>query len=651
MARLLLIEDEPDICTLLERYLRRTGFLVTATADGESGIKSFESGIFDVVVTDGLLPKKTGIEVVAALRASPRGRDVPIVMITAAFKTPRARKDALEGGVDAFFTKPFVLTDLKDKLVELLHRQGKTIGPPPPPPRGAGPSSSSGSGRPPSSPPTAAPLAPPPPIWPRRVDTAAGAARALLDAAADRLSGVLRFSDGSSRLDVAFLRGVVVGASDNLREHLLGERLWKEGRLTTEQMRALNARIAEKNERVAEALLALGLCTADEALGFVDEQALMRVRRALLWTGEVERVDDEPLAQRLAVTSLDVAEVILAFGGEAAQETDALRFVALHKQKRLERGPRFDDLLLALSRARPQSALPAVFFAGSPTVAEAARSSTPLDVWAAWLVGLCRLADDPPGDPRPLPDLLKSGVVGMRMDKELAGRICAFLLRARGRTFYEVLELPADVTSSVALERVAALTAELGPDPHLDRALGPALPAARELWALLDDARATFASDAAREAYDGALAPKAAPAPAGGDQGRDQARDQARKQASLEDSFLRGQQALASGELVLALGCFELALASRPDDTEYESYLGWTQVLTGDEPGGIQRLMGAMRRHPQAMRPLFFLALCAARSGDTDKARSLLEECVRRSPHDVEVRTALEAMGGPLIRG
>lgn len=643
MARLLLIEDEPEIAVLLERYLRRTGFLVTVAADGEAGVKAFGAGTFDVVVTDGLLPKKTGLEVVAAIRATARGKEIPIVMITAAFKTPRARKDALDEGVDAFFTKPFVLTDLKEKLTELLQKQGKAIGPPPPPPR-PGVAGSQRSTTPAPSSLAAQPGSgsqPPVQVWPRRVDGAGAAARTLLDAASDRLSGILRFTDGASRLDVAFLRGVVVGAGDNLREHLLGERLWKEGRLTTEQMRALNARIAERGERVAEALLALGLCSADEALGFVDEQVLMRVRRAMLWTGEVQRLDDEALSQQLAVTSFDVVEVILKYGVERDQEAEALRFVALHKLKRLSRGPRFEDLLVTLSRVRPQSTLPGVFFAGTPTVAEAARTSSPLDVWAAWLVGLCRLPEDPPADARPLPDLLRSGVVAQRMDKQLAGRICETVLRARGRSFYELLELTTDASADAALERIRALTDELGPDPMVARALGPAIAAARELWAILDEARQTFSDPAARRAYDATHAPR--PAAAGA--------PEVRAQASLEDSFLRGQEALAAGELVVALGCFELALASKPDDAEYQSYLGWTQVLTGDGTGGVARLMGAMRTHPQAMRPLFFLALCAARDSDADKACSLLEECVRRSPHDVEVRTALEAMGGPRIRG
>jgi CheY-like chemotaxis protein len=712
VARLLLIEDEPDIRLLLDRYLKRSGFLVQTANDGEAGLAAFEQSHFDIIVTDGLLPKKTGFEIAASVRSSPKGKDIPIVMITAAFKTARSKKEAMDEGVDAFFTKPFILTDLRDKLVELLAKQGKTVGAPPkaeaPKPEAGKPearTSKPDAPRPdaprPDAPKPEAPKAEAPKAEARSakpevrsakpeapkpektrsdgpkarpalptgaVETMHDAARALLSAARARLSGLVRFTDGDSRLEIALIRGVVVGASDNLREHLLGERLWKEGRLTTDQMRALNARMAEKGERVAEALLALGLCTADEALAFVDEQARTRVRRALTWTGTVECVEDEAAAQRFAVCSLDVAEIVLAFGLEELQKNEAERFVAANKQKKLERGGGFDSLLMALARVLPTSQLPGAVLAGTPTVAEAARASSPAEVFAAWLAGLVRLPEDPPPDARPLPELMRAETASTRVDKELVTLVCATLLKARGRSFYELLDVPRNIASEDALEKLAALTKKVGPAAAGGRSLGPASAAARELWNLLEDARKTFSMPSWREAHDQIhkerppappAPPPRTPTPPPASPVADDvtlappARTPApppspvevrKSQAQPEDSFLRGQQALAAGDFVVALGCFELALASKPKDPEYQSYLGWTLVLSGDTPGGVARLMDAKRAHPQATRPQFFLAMCAARRGDVARARSLLEECARKSPHDVEIKAALSAL-------
>ena len=58
--------------------------------------KIFFHDSFDVVLIDGLLPKKSGFEVVPLIREMPRGKDVGIIMMTAAFKTPQARKEAFE---------------------------------------------------------------------------------------------------------------------------------------------------------------------------------------------------------------------------------------------------------------------------------------------------------------------------------------------------------------------------------------------------------------------------------------------------------------------------------------------------------------------------------------------------------------------------
>ena len=111
-----------------------------------------------------------------------------------------------------------------------------------------------------------------------------------------------------------------------------------------------------------------------------------------------------------------------------------------------------------------------------------------------------------------------------------------------------------------------------------------------------------------------------------------------------EDAVLEGQAALARAEIEKAQGCFQRAVRARPDDPDYASYFGWTQVLSGDRSNGIARLMAAMRDHPQSMRPLFFLGLAAARDGDLARARALLQEATRRAPEDVEVQVALSSV-------
>lgn len=617
MSRLLLVEDDPELGLLLQRYLSRSGFEIVLATDGAAGVQAFESADFDAIVTDGLLPKKLGLELVEEIRASSRGREIPIVLVSAAFKATTDVDPRLEL-VDAFFHKPFVLSELKQTLIGLTARRAPAAA------NAAVPVV-------PSAVATQAPGAPAGGVAPTRVAQVVDVARLLLHTARSRLSGLLRFTDGHSRLELAFLRGVLVGATDNLREHLLGDWLWNEGRLTAEQMLQVNQRIAERGERVAETCLALGMCTAHEALEWMDGQARVRARRSLAWTGHVERVEGERHAQALAVTSLDLPELILGFAVEPGQEAEAQRFVEQHAASPIRRGPCFDDLLLAFVEVLPGSSLPCVLFSEPPTLADVARASSPSEVWAGWLVGLFSLAHEPPLDETPLPDLLKRDDDALFVDKELAGRVSALLLKARGRTHYELLGVPKGASSEDVLKKVAELTAVVGPDALAGKALGPATVGARELWGLLEDARRTFSDPSLRQLYD------ARPLDAGHPQGH----STIDLKASVEEQFWRGRLALDAGDHATALACFQAVLSSRSDDPDFQSYLGWTEVLCGDVDAGLVRLEQARQAHPQALRPLVHLALAAARGGDAVRAHVLLAECQRRSPHDLEVKRAL----------
>lgn len=679
MSRLLLIEDDPDIRKLLERYLERSGIQVVIAADGDEGLKAFLHARFDLVLVDGLLPKKNGLEVVPALRKMPHGREVGIIMMSAAFKSPKARKEAMDGGVDAFFTKPFVLHDLKAKIDELLARgraaaaaqRAASAAPSPAatpakstaartPARGVAAPSISPSRQVvveverPSMPPahiaelreavrhdvTPRPRPAPAPPLPDEVAVKSpdDVARVLLQCARHRLSGLVRFADEGSELTIVYLRGVVVGAADNLREQLLGEMLWKQGRLTTEQMRDLNLRIAEKGERVAEALLALGYLSGDEVLALLDEQARARVRRALVWTGKLKVIEDEAAALKRAVDSVELLDVLLAFALEPGQRDEAARFVAAFKGKPLLRGPSFDDVLVAIARTKPDSALPGVLLSGSPNVTEAALASSPSEVYAAHLAELVRLPDDPMPDARPLPTVMRSAVGKDLVDRALTNRVSALLLKARGRSAYALFDKPRTASSEEMVACAEAMLVTLSQEILVGGSLGPALPAARELRAILEDYRELFADPTRRAMHDVVWGELPPPAP------KAQLAGGFASLAGPEDALLEGQLALENGDLARALECFESAVGARADDPEYKSWLAWARVLSGDVAGGIKGLISAMRDHPQAMRPMFFLGLHAARTGDVDKARALLVECTRRSPHDVEIQAALSAL-------
>jgi DNA-binding response OmpR family regulator len=117
-ARILLVDDEESIQTLLAYPLRRDGYDVVVAHDGREGLDRFAADRFDLVVLDVMMPRIDGIEVCRRLRSRSQ---VPIIMLT-------ARDDevdkvlGLEIGADDYITKPFSVREFRSRVKAALRR-------------------------------------------------------------------------------------------------------------------------------------------------------------------------------------------------------------------------------------------------------------------------------------------------------------------------------------------------------------------------------------------------------------------------------------------------------------------------------------------------------------------------------------------------
>jgi DNA-binding response OmpR family regulator len=123
--RILVVEDEKDISTLLERALRENAFSVDAAEDGERASFLARTNAYDVIVLDSVLPKKSGIDVCREIRAA--GRTVPILMLSA-IQEPAIKAQALDAGADDYVGKPFSLNELLARIRALLRRPKQITG-------------------------------------------------------------------------------------------------------------------------------------------------------------------------------------------------------------------------------------------------------------------------------------------------------------------------------------------------------------------------------------------------------------------------------------------------------------------------------------------------------------------------------------------
>ena len=117
--RTLVIEDDPGLARLLQRGLDEAGFSVDAAADGECGLHLAETEDYDAIVLDLMLPRRSGFEVLGALRA--RGKLTPVLVLTA-LDGIEDRVAGLDRGADDYLTKPFALTELVARLRALIRR-------------------------------------------------------------------------------------------------------------------------------------------------------------------------------------------------------------------------------------------------------------------------------------------------------------------------------------------------------------------------------------------------------------------------------------------------------------------------------------------------------------------------------------------------
>jgi DNA-binding response OmpR family regulator/Fe2+ transport system protein FeoA len=117
----LVVDDEPEIRQLVQKTLAAKGYEVVVAQDGADGLEKAERLVPDLVLLDAMLPKVHGFDVCRRIKASPRTRHVPVVMMTAIFRGWRFAQDAKEsyGAVD-YIEKPFRLDDVVRRVEAAL---------------------------------------------------------------------------------------------------------------------------------------------------------------------------------------------------------------------------------------------------------------------------------------------------------------------------------------------------------------------------------------------------------------------------------------------------------------------------------------------------------------------------------------------------
>lgn len=125
MAQTILVaEDQQHVRSLVEYKLKNIGYNVICVEDGRAALDKALEVVPDLVLLDVMMPLMTGFEVLAALRANDKTKNVAVVMVTAQSKEDEILK-GLDLGADDYITKPFSPNELAARVKTVLIRRGK----------------------------------------------------------------------------------------------------------------------------------------------------------------------------------------------------------------------------------------------------------------------------------------------------------------------------------------------------------------------------------------------------------------------------------------------------------------------------------------------------------------------------------------------
>ena len=122
--QVLIVEDDIRLAQALGQILEENHYQVDLVHDGDQGLAYAESGGYDVIILDVMLPRKSGLEVVAELRRA--NVATPVLMLTAR-TTVQDKITGLDSGADDYMTKPFSPAELLAHLRALTRRQGQVV--------------------------------------------------------------------------------------------------------------------------------------------------------------------------------------------------------------------------------------------------------------------------------------------------------------------------------------------------------------------------------------------------------------------------------------------------------------------------------------------------------------------------------------------
>lgn len=656
MARptVLIVDDDREVTQYLSDVLKGEGWKVLCEKDGDWAIKTFKSRRIDAVILDILIPVLNGFQVADAIRADPRGKDVPIVIMSGIYRGADNRREAIERyGLLEYLNKPVEGDLVRRLLKEVL---GK---------RAAGQRKASGPVRKKSlrrthrpgtatGPREAQPLKPEPRVVAREPVALRGSLdqtpfpRLLHELYKIQATGALYMMRGSVKKIVYLDNGQPIFIKSNKLRECLAQLQVDQGRLTADEAERTFERSRADRVLHGQVLVQESLLTADELSVALGEQLEVKLFEIFGWpTGEFQFKENARIPD-------------VEFKLQSSCATNIVRGVArFHTSEQLERA-----LAPSLSTYPAPASDPFLRYQRLDLDPDADTVAEELDGART----LAQLLDDPRWNRRQALQLVhalySAGVIDLwdrslklppvrsearrqamfggenhpwRDDPQLEEHLAVDLVKLKKRDHFRVLGVPrsgdgADV--EVAFDRVAW---RFHPDAYLG-APQSVRGLAEGIFNRLRAAYLVLRTPFRREGYLEQL-------------GRDaDAQDEPTLLQEARRHFEDGQSNLDKGRYEKAAWHLRRALALNEQDAGYCAYLGWAvhkngptdHVATKEARRHLER---AIQLDPQLDTPHLFFGYLHLAEDETDNARACFEKALQLNPDSQQAAEQLELLG------
>lgn len=116
----LIVEDQPEVTTLLRQVLEKDGFVTQSACNGAEALQKVAAAPPDAIILDFMLPGMNGLELNSRLKVNPESRDIPLFIVTGKGHLPELMELRRDPNVVAYLEKPFQIAVLLQKIREIL---------------------------------------------------------------------------------------------------------------------------------------------------------------------------------------------------------------------------------------------------------------------------------------------------------------------------------------------------------------------------------------------------------------------------------------------------------------------------------------------------------------------------------------------------